>query len=132
MRTKLLAVLLGLLLAPVLLSGCTAQTALSNTLEAGTAVKDYADEITDRREKLRVARYTIQDQLISILQSRTVLSAAGGDIEEAKAWATELEAYIDSIYPDIPALISQIRAIRRAIRGDVEPVASDPGSEFSR
>lgn len=104
-------------LLALLLTGCAelGARAVTSSLEAVDAAKDFVDEKTDRREALRLRLYALQDRVWDCYTAQTMISAESApDCSAQEAAYTQAKGFYDEIYPDAESLYSELGKIRDA------------------
>ena len=105
--------------AALLLAGCAELAARGATysLEGVDAAKDFVDEKTDRREKLRRDLYDMEDRVMDCYTSQTMIAVdAAPDCSEHEQAYQHAKAFFDEIYPDLSGAVTEIQEFRNAVR----------------
>lgn len=102
-------------LAAFVLSGCSvvALKGAAAGIEAIDASKDFADEVTDRREDLRQLRYSIEDRRVQIHLSEADILLRAGDIEGALEQLERAADAVEGVYPDLQKIRDRINNLRK-------------------
>lgn len=101
------AAMIGVAAAALVLAGCT--QAVQYGFEAGEAGKLYVDEVTDRREDLRMERYAVEDSLVTLYLNQAKRHELAGDMENARKNYEQALEILDSYYPDLNALRNRVK-----------------------